>query len=70
MALIRNIELAVVIPTFEERGNVAVILERLAEVLQGIQYEVIFVDDDSPDGTSELVRAIARKPQGSHYSAD
>jgi len=56
----RNVELAVVIPTFEERGNVAVVLERLSKALQGIQYEVIFVDDDSPDGTAEIVRAIAR----------
>jgi dolichol-phosphate mannosyltransferase len=57
----RNIELAVVIPTFEERDNVAAVLERLSEALQGIQYEVIFVDDDSPDGTAEQVRAIARR---------
>jgi len=58
--LARNVELAVVIPTFEERGNVAAVLERLSEALQGIQYEVIFVDDDSADGTAEIVRAIAR----------
>ena len=60
MSFARNVELAVVIPTFEERGNVAVVLERLSKALQGIQYEVIFVDDDSPDGTAEIVRAIAR----------
>ena len=61
MPFARNIELAVVIPTFEERDNVAAVLERLSEALQGIQYEVIFVDDDSPDGTAEQVRAIARR---------
>lgn len=60
MSFSRNLELAVVIPTFEERDNVAAVLERLAESLQDIQYEVIFVDDDSPDGTAERVRAIAR----------
>ncbi len=60
MPFARNVELAVVIPTFEERENVAALLERLAEALQGIQYEVIFVDDDSPDGTADRVRAIAR----------
>jgi dolichol-phosphate mannosyltransferase len=56
----RSVELAIVIPTFEECENVAVILQRLAEALPGIQYEVIFVDDNSPDGTSERVRAIAQ----------
>ncbi len=61
MPFARNIELAVVIPTFEERDNVAAVLERLSEALQGIQYEVVFVDDDSPDGTAEQVRAIARR---------
>ena len=61
MPLSRNVELAVVIPTFEERENVATVLERLSEALQGIQYEVIFVDDDSPDGTAERVRAIAAR---------
>lgn len=49
-----------IIPTFEERENVAVVLARLAEALEGIHYEVIFVDDDSPDGTAERVRALAK----------
>ena len=61
MTFARNLELAVIIPTFEERDNVAAVLERLSEALQGIQYEVIFVDDDSSDGTAEQVRFIARR---------
>ena len=54
------VELAVVIPTFEERENVIPVLQRLAKALEGIRYEVIFVDDDSPDGTAELLRTVAR----------
>lgn len=54
------LELAVVIPTFCEQDNVARLLELLAAVLEGIQYEVIFVDDDSPDGTAQLVRELSR----------
>lgn len=54
------LELAVVIPTFEERDNIAPVLDRLAEVLAGIRYEVIFVDDDSRDGTADRIREIAR----------
>jgi dolichol-phosphate mannosyltransferase len=52
-------ELAVVIPTLNERDNVAVVVERLNRVLAGIAWEAIFVDDDSPDGTADVVRQIA-----------
>src|SRR5579883_2692252 len=54
------LELAVVVPTFNERENIAPVLDRLAFALEGIRYEVIFVDDDSPDGTANAVREIAR----------
>lgn len=54
----RELELAVVIPTFKERDNIAPVLERLEATLRGVDYEVIFVDDDSPDGTAEAIRAI------------
>lgn len=53
------LELAVVIPTFNERDNVQPVLNNLANALAGIRYEVIFVDDDSQDGTADCVRAIA-----------
>ena len=57
------VELAVVIPTLNERDNVALVVERLNRVLAGIAWEAIFVDDDSPDGTADVVRAItARQP--------
>jgi dolichol-phosphate mannosyltransferase len=54
------LELAVVIPTFNERDNVRPVLDSLAKALTGIRYEVVFVDDDSPDGTADCIRAIAR----------
>jgi len=52
-------ELAVVIPTFNERDNILLLLELLSSALEGISYEVIFVDDDSPDGTASVIREIA-----------
>jgi dolichol-phosphate mannosyltransferase len=52
-------ELTVVAPTFNERGNVARLVEKLDVTLAGIAWEVIFVDDNSPDGTAELVKQIA-----------
>jgi dolichol-phosphate mannosyltransferase len=55
------IELAIVIPTFNERENIRPLLLRLEAALSGIGWEVIFVDDDSPDGTADLVRHEARQ---------
>jgi len=54
-------DLAIVLPTFNESKNVGPILDHLANALPGIRYEVIFVDDDSPDGTADVVRALAQK---------
>ena len=53
------VELAIVIPELNERDNVPLVVERLNRVLAGIAWEAIFVDDDSPDGTAEVVRALA-----------
>jgi dolichol-phosphate mannosyltransferase len=53
-------ELSVVVPTLEERENVQPLVDRLTNVLQGIDYEIIFVDDDSGDGTSAAVRRLAQ----------
>ncbi len=51
----------VVAPTFNERANVRPLAAKLAAALEGIPFEVIFVDDDSPDGTAEEVRALGRE---------
>lgn len=53
-------ELTVVIPTFNERDNVAELIARLRTSLAGRRWEVIFVDDDSPDGTCDAVREWGR----------
>src|ERR1700724_4071535 len=55
----RPIELAVVIPTRNERENIPLLLAALTKALAGIEWEVIFVDDNSPDGTSEYIRSLA-----------
>jgi dolichol-phosphate mannosyltransferase len=53
-------QLSVVVPTFNERDNVSTLFRRLEATLKGIPFEVIFVDDNSPDGTCEVLRALAR----------
>jgi dolichol-phosphate mannosyltransferase len=55
----RPIDLAIVVPTYNERGNVPELIARLQRVLPGFEWELIFVDDDSPDGTSDLIREYA-----------
>jgi dolichol-phosphate mannosyltransferase len=59
-APVPGVVLSVVVPTFNERGNVAELVRRLDAALAGRSWEVIFVDDGSPDGTADLVREIGR----------
>src|SRR6185437_11651693 len=52
-------QLSIVIPTFKERDNVAELIRRLDIALAGVHWEAIFVDDNSPDGTSERAKELA-----------
>jgi dolichol-phosphate mannosyltransferase len=54
-------ELSVVVPTFNERNNVETLVHSLGSVLDGVDWEIIFVDDDSDDQTSSYVRELAAK---------
>jgi dolichol-phosphate mannosyltransferase len=54
-------ELTIVIPTLNERENISPLIARLSESLCQNEWEVIFVDDDSEDGTIAAVRAIAAR---------
>ncbi len=53
--------LSVVVPTFNERDNVAKLYRKLDATLTGVAWEVVFVDDNSPDRTWEVVRDLARQ---------
>jgi dolichol-phosphate mannosyltransferase len=53
-------EVAIVLPTYNERENVALVIARLTEALSSVAWQAIFVDDDSPDGTADEVAAHAR----------
>jgi dolichol-phosphate mannosyltransferase len=54
-------ELAIVIPTFNEADNVSPLVDCLQTALDTVDWEVIFVDDDSPDGTYRTVQSLSRK---------
>jgi dolichol-phosphate mannosyltransferase len=52
--------LSVIVPCYNERPNVAPMIAKLDAALAGIAWEVIYVDDNSPDGTAQEVRRIAQ----------
>ena len=57
----RPIELAVIVPTFNEVGNIEELHRRLAKALDGVRWEMIVVDDDSTDGTQSRALDLAQK---------
>jgi len=57
----QTVELTIVVPTFNERDNVLEVVQRLDSCLRGYAWEVMFVDDDSPDGTADRIREMARQ---------
>ena len=54
-------ELALIVPTFNERGNLREVLRQVAAALGDTPWELIFVDDSSPDGTAALAQEIGRE---------
>ncbi|MFM9976501.1 MAG: glycosyltransferase [Sphingomonadaceae bacterium] len=56
----RQLDLAVIVPTLNEVGNIAAMIEALDRALCGRAYEIIFVDDWSSDGTPDRVAELAR----------
>jgi dolichol-phosphate mannosyltransferase len=54
-------EVSLVIPTFNESGNLRELLNRVDKALAGVDWEMIVVDDNSPDGTATLAKQIANE---------
>lgn len=59
----RKVGISVVLPTYNESGNIQSMVDRLLPLQQSYDIEIIVVDDDSLDGTAELVRQLARHEQ-------
>jgi dolichol-phosphate mannosyltransferase len=55
------IELSVIVPTFNEQPNILPMIKSLEQALGEHRWEVIFVDDDSPDGTAAMIREVAKR---------
>ncbi len=56
-----SVELSLVVPTYNERENLISLVKDIHQALSGLSYELIVVDDNSPDGTAELAERLASK---------
>ncbi|WP_193176719.1 glycosyltransferase [Oricola nitratireducens] len=54
-------ELSIILPAYNEAKNIPLIVDKIADAMGDIPYEIIVVDDDSPDGTARVTRSIARE---------
>jgi dolichol-phosphate mannosyltransferase len=52
--------LSIVLPTFNEGGSIRQVIESLLNLGTNLPLEILVVDDDSRDGTPDLVRALAQ----------
>jgi dolichol-phosphate mannosyltransferase len=57
----RGADLTIVVPTLNERENLEPLLEHIAAALGEVAWEIIFVDDDSTDGTADKARTLAQR---------
>ena len=53
------LELTVILPTFNERGNIGEMIDRLSAALEDVRHEILVMDDRSPDGTADVAREAA-----------
>lgn len=54
------LELSVIVPTYNERDNVPELFSRLIRALEGVAFEMIVVDDNSPDGTAAVAKSLSQ----------
>jgi len=52
------VKLSIIVPTYNEAQNIPELFKRIEESLRGVPHEIVVVDDDSPDGTASLARAL------------
>jgi len=55
------LELSIILPTYNERQNIGIIIPKIEDVLKDIKHEIIVVDDNSPDDTAGCVLELNKK---------
>jgi dolichol-phosphate mannosyltransferase len=56
-------ELSIVIPTLNEVGNIELLCNKISTTLKEVNWEIVFVDDNSTDGTKELLEQMSSQYQ-------
>ncbi|MDH4263505.1 MAG: glycosyltransferase family 2 protein [Spirochaetia bacterium] len=54
-------DISIVLPTYNEKENIVIVLDKIQRVLKNIRYQIIVVDDNSPDNTWEIASGYAKK---------
>ena len=59
MSTMESMKVVIILPTYNEAGNIAALLTRLGGEFRRLQHDmhILVVDDNSPDGTADIVRA-------------
>lgn len=56
-----KVELAIIVPTLNEEGNIHALYNELLGILKEIDFEIIFIDDNSTDHTRDKIAALTRE---------
>ncbi len=54
-----SIDISIIVPTYNERDNIQPLVERVHKALSDFRYEIIIVDDNSPDGTADIAESLS-----------
>ncbi len=54
-------QVSVIVPTYNEKESIFPLVERIHAALQDVAYEIVFVDDNSPDGTGQVIQQLAAR---------
>jgi len=63
------VDLSLVVPVYNERENLPLLVEEIARALPGRRYEIVAVDDGSTDGSLDVLRALKREHPELHIVA-
>ena len=60
-------QLSIIVPTYNENKNIIPLVKSLQDSVRVNNYEIIFIDDNSPDHTYETIKSISEKRNPSLY---